>query len=382
MTPRPARASDLTLGGAGADTGSGSALVGTALDPFLDLKTPLKELLKTESSQHPTVPGSPSSHGREVPRDGETPPKGSHAPADHAVAGQSKKPEPAHGKQQAAATGVGHSSGATKKERLEGLLKALNRFRGLLEIEQSGQIRYDHGAEVAVVPMALRVDQSAYKRAAVKLADLLGDIGRPRPPVVIQSVGTASNEPGVQRQGFFSNLPLSLRVIERLNPKPVARWEGRLARGRLAELDPLREGSEADVPLTVLLCTGIDPEHRTLKLTPYALDFALPEAAKLELRRGYFVNASIHNRTGDHLARARVNLDAIQPQSRQPFPWILAVYDRYLVVAPYLIHHFGWPGDGYYSGVEFSALFRFAPERADEVQSAKLIVEDGDLPRP
>jgi hypothetical protein len=171
-------------------------------------------------------------------------------------------------------------------------------------------------------------------------------------------------------------------VIERLNPKPVARWEGRLARGRLWELDPLRQGSEADAPLTVLLCTGIDPEHRTLRLTPYVLDFALPEAAKRELRRGYFVNVSIHNRTGDHLARARVNLEAIQPQSKQPFPWILAVYDRYLVVAPYLIHHFGWPGDGYYFGAEFSALFRFAPERADEVQSAKLVVEDGDLPRP
>jgi hypothetical protein len=352
------------------------------LDPFLDLKTPLAELLKTESSQNTPVPGFPSSHGREGARDGGTPPKGFHAPADHAAAGHPKKPEAAHGKQAGAVSGGGQSPGGIKKERLEGLLKALNRFRGLLEIEQSGQIRYDHGAEVAVVPMALRVDPSAYKRAAVQLADLLGDIGRPKPQVVIQSVGTALNEPRIQRRGFFSNLPLSVRVIERLNPKPVARWEGRLARGRLWELDPLRQGSDADAPLTVLLCTGIDPEHRTLKLTPYALDFALTEAAKLELRRGYFVNASIHNRTGDHLARARVNLDAIQPQSIQPFPWILAVYDKYLVVAPYLIHHFGWPGDGYYSGVEFSALFRFAPERADEVQSAKLVVEDGDLPRP
>ena len=364
------------------DAGGGSALVGTALDPFLDLKTPLIELLKTEPLQNTTVPGSPGSRGRETSREKGAPPNGLHAPADHAGAGESKKTEAAHGKQSGVGSGGGQSPGATKKERMEGLLKALNRFRGLLEIEQSGPIRYDHGAEVAVVPFALRVDQLAYKRAAVQLADLLGDIGSPKPPVVIQSVGTASSEPGIQRPGFFSNLPLSLRVIERLNPKPVARWEGRLARGRLWELDPLRQGSEADAPLTVLLCTGIDPEHRTLRLTPYVLDFALPEAAKRELRRGYFVNVSIHNRTGDHLARARVNLDAIQPQSTQPFPWILAVYDRYLVVAPYLIHHFGWPGDGYYFGAEFSALFRFAPERADEVQSAKLVVEDGDLPRP
>jgi hypothetical protein len=60
----------------------------------------------------------------------------------------------------------------------------------------------------------------------------------------------------------------------------------------------------------------------------------------------------------------------------------VAVYDKYLVVAPYLIHHFGWPGDGYYFGADFSALFRFAPERWTEVQSAKVRIEEGDLPKP
>ncbi len=352
--------------------------MGTALDPFLDLKTPLTELLKTETSQNAKVPSPLSPPGHPGPGSNSNGGISAYHPATQGeIHGHSGKPEAVHGKKQ----GVASSSPVeTRRERLEGLVKALNRFRGLLELEQAGQIRYDNLAETVVVPMALRVDQKAYKRAALQLADLLEDIGRSQPAVVIQSAGVAANEPGLERRGFFANLPLSLRVIERLNPKPVARWEGRLARGRLWELDPLRQG--ADAPLTVLLCTGIDPEHRALKLTPYTLDFALPEAVKLELRRGYFVNASIHNRTGDALARARVDLASFQPQSAQPFPWIVAVYDRYLVVAPYLIHHFGWPGDGYYFGAEFSALFRFAPEQVSEVQSAKLLIEDGELSKP
>jgi hypothetical protein len=358
----------------------GSALLGSALDPFLDLKTPLAELLKTESSQNakaPSAPTAPPGH----PGPGSKPHGGIPAPP-HASGGDthghSNTPEAVHGK----TGGGGASPVETKKERLERLVKGLNRFRGLLELEQAGQMRYDNQAETVVVPMALRVDQRAYKRAAVQLADLLEDIGRSQPPVLIQSTGAAADAPASERPGFFSNLPLSMRVIERLNPKPVAGWEGRLARGRLWELDPLRKNPETDAPLTVLLCTGIDPEHRTLKLTPYALDFVLPEAVKRELRRGYFVSASIHNPTGEHLARARVNLAVLQPQSTQPFPWIVAVYDKYLVVAPYLIHHFGWPGDGYYFGAEFSALFRFAPERWTEVQSAKVRIEEGDLPKP